>query len=230
MNGVKMYHNNKEVFPVSIRVGLSRFIDFLNKDSCKKSVITGHNILSYDIPVLLNALNNCEIANSFSDAVIGLCDTLQLFKAAHPGLKSYSQVNLYQHFLEEEYAAHDALQDVVALNRLINHVNPNPEMKQKLTYPFKSFIKRLNFNEEAKIKILSLSPLTDLKAVSKGMCHTIAYSGLAFEHLKLAFNRNGRQGVMDVLTEEVNGKARVTRSKKVVDSISDYFQCKASEI
>lgn len=88
----------------------------------------------------------------------------------------------------------------------------------------------MNFNEEAKIKILSLSPLTDSKAVSKGMCHTIAYSGLAFEHLKLAFNRNGRQGVMDVLTEEVNGKARVTRSKKVVDSISDYFQCKASEI
>lgn len=87
MNGVKMYHNNKEVFPVSIRVGLSRFNDFLNKDSCKKSVITGHNILSYDIPVLLKALNNCEIANSFSDAVIGLYDTPQLFKAAHPGLK-----------------------------------------------------------------------------------------------------------------------------------------------
>lgn len=230
MNGVKMYHHNKEVSPVPIRVGLSRFIEFLNVDSCKKSVITGHNILSYDIPVLLNALHNCGIANTFYDKVRGICDTLQVFKASSAGLKSYSQVNLYRHFLEEDYVAHDSLHDVIALNSLINHINPDLEIKQKLTYSLETLIKRLTFNEEAKINLSSLSPLTDSKAVSKGMCHTIAYSGLSFEHLKLAFYRNGRQGVMDVLTEEVNGKARVTRSKKIVDSISDYFQCKASEV
>lgn len=133
-----MYHHNKEVSPVPIRVGLSRLFEFLNVDSCKKSVITGHNISSYDIPVLLNALRNCGIANTYYDKVHGICDTLQVFKASSPELKSYSQVNLYRHFLEEDYVAHDSLHDVIALNRLINHVNPDLEIKQKLTYSFES--------------------------------------------------------------------------------------------
>lgn len=190
MNGVKMYYNNKEVFFVLIRVGLFCFIDFLNKDLCKKFVIIGYNILLYDILVLLNVFNNCEIVNLFFDVVIGLCDIFQFFKVVYFGLKLYLQVNLYQYFLEEEYVVYDVLQDVVVFNRLINYVNLNFEMKQKLIYFFEFFIKRLNFNEEVKIKILFFFFLIDLKVVLKGMCYIIVYSGLVFEYFKFVFNRN----------------------------------------
>ena len=37
------------------------------------------------------------------------------------------------------------------------------------------------------------------KSISKGNAHKIAFSGLFFVHIKLAFQRNGRQGVEDVL-------------------------------
>lgn len=65
MNGVKMYYNNKEVFFVLIRVGLFCFIDFLNKDLCKKFVIIGYNIKLYDIFILLNVFFNWGIINVF---------------------------------------------------------------------------------------------------------------------------------------------------------------------
>ena len=46
-----------------------------------------------------------------------------------------------------------------------------------------------------------MSTLVGTKSISKGNAHKIAFSGLSFVHIKLAFQRNGRQGVEDVLTE-----------------------------
>ena len=76
-----------------------------------------------------------------------------------------------------------------------------------------------------------MSTLVGTKSISKGNAHKIAFSGLSFVHIKLAFQRNGRQGVEDVLTENYQGKARVTRSRKILDSLCDFLEkCCASEV
>ena len=224
MNGLKMYHHNKEVFPVPIKTGLTNFLNFLNLNKRGVCVVTGHNIISYDVPVLVNAFRNCCLVNLFLENVQGICDTLPVFKVTNPGLTSYSQVNLYNQVIGESYQAHDSLQDAMALKRLLVHLNPDVNTKLCHTYSLESAIKRIEYSEMGTNLMSTLVPLVDSKSISKGIAHKIAFSGLSFIHIKLAFDTNGRQGVEDVLTEDFQGKARVTRSRKILDSLCDFLE------
>ena len=49
----------------------------------------------------------------------------------------------------------------------------------------------------------TLKPLEDSKAISKLMATKIARSGLNYEHLKVAFERNGFDGLMGVLGKKL---------------------------
>ena len=60
---------------------------------------------------------------------------------------------------------------------------------------------------------VTLKPLEDCKAISKTMGCKIAKSGLNYNHLKIAFERSGFDGLAAVLGE-VNGVVRVTRQGK----------------
>lgn len=52
----------------------------------------------------------------------------------------------------------------------------------------------------------------------------IAKSGLNFYHLKLAFTRNGRSGIKYIFTEKCGLSVRVTKSAKIISSVSDFFE------
>ena len=69
----------------------------------------------------------------------------------------------------------------------------------------------------------TLKPLEDSKAISKSMATKIARSGLNYEHLKVAFERNGFDGLMGVLGEKVEGTVWVTKQSKIVQKIFDHF-------
>ena len=68
VEGSKMFCHDKEVKSVGIKEALKMFILFLAQ--YKKNIIIGHNIKSYDIPVLFCALNNCSIMNEFSCSIL----------------------------------------------------------------------------------------------------------------------------------------------------------------
>ena len=55
------------------------------------------------------------------------------------------------------------------------------------------------------------------------MASKISKSGLNYEHLKMAFDRNGYDGLAAVLGEKVNGVVRVTKQGKIIQKISDHF-------
>lgn len=77
----KMYHNNREVEYSRIQPALEKLFVFLAK--FEKVVLVGHNCKSFDIPVLLSALENNNMLESFmSTGVIGVIDTLPLFKVS----------------------------------------------------------------------------------------------------------------------------------------------------
>ena len=44
-----------------------------------------------------------------------------------------------------------------------------------------------------------------------------------YEHLKVAFERNGFDGLMGVLGEKVEGTVQVTKQSKIVQKIFDHF-------
>lgn len=57
-----------------------------------------------------------------STGVIGVIDTLPLFKECLPNLPSYSQPKVYKTVFEDQYNAHDSLQDVFALSRFVEKI------------------------------------------------------------------------------------------------------------
>ena len=224
VSGRKMYHHDAEVPAVGIKEGLHRFLNFLNKPD-KQLTLVGHNIKVFDIPVLLNALGNCNLVEDFVQSnVTGILDTLPLFKVTHPGLHSYSQTHLYSLILEESFLAHNAIEDVVALSRLLTHTAPTVAVKLQHTYTLKSTYARFLHLQDMQNRLTTLTPLLDEKAITKRTAGALASSGLNMQHLRLSYSRSGRQGIDDLLKEcTVTGKPRVTKCKNIIDAVADYF-------
>lgn len=65
-----------------------------------------------------------------STGAIGVIDTLPLFKICLPNLPSYSQPKVWETVFEDQYNAHDSLQDVFALSRLVEKIEPSITDKQ----------------------------------------------------------------------------------------------------
>ena len=57
------------------------------------------------------------------------------------------------------------------------------------------------------------------------MVNKIASSGLCMQHLQLAFSRNEDKGIELLFSDrDVNGKLRVTKSKKIISLLNDYLK------
>ena len=73
---------------------------------------------------------------------------------------------------------------------------------------------------------MTLQPMISEKAISVGMASKAATSGLRLQHLKLAFQRDGADGLSHILREKFNGKPRVTKNRRIIAQICNYFQSK----
>lgn len=221
----KLYHRGRPVEALSVSTAFDRFMDFLG-DS-KKNLLIGHNCKSYDCPIIFNALSACEKLSVFPEYATSFLDTLKLFKIIHPGLPSYTQTNLVAKFLKEKYAAHDARADVLALKGLYMFAcdSASPQAKKEASFTFSDALESHHLSKRVTVNLPSLQSLVDGKVVSVGMARKIAGSGLHFSHLKLAHQRGGREGIQSVLSEKNEHQSvRVTKSAKVIDSLSEYFR------
>ena len=87
-------------------------------------LLAAHNARGFDIPVLTRALQRCFLTQRFQTLGSRFLDTFLLSKELYPRLDSYSQVNLVRHFLGKNYNAHNALEDVRALQELYSSWGP----------------------------------------------------------------------------------------------------------
>ena len=55
------------------------------------------------------------------------------------------------------------------------------------------------------------------------MIKKIADSGITYHQLELVFSRGGDRGLRSFLSENVGGKARVTRNNRVIDAMVGHF-------
>ena len=113
VRGGQLMHNGLAVETVSTNDCLVDFINYLaNKQS---PICVGHNIRSFDCPILVHHLLACELFDQFLDSVHGFLDTLLLYKHLLPQRKSFRQEELVKDIVGGQYDAHNAIADVAAL-------------------------------------------------------------------------------------------------------------------
>ena len=113
--GNTIFLRGSPVTAIPLKEALVQFVKWL--ESFKSEIcIVGHNIETFDVKHLFKAGKSNGI--DFHH-IVGFVDTLPLFRSEYPDEESYSQSNLFKRFINESYLAHDALEDVRALSKLV---------------------------------------------------------------------------------------------------------------
>lgn len=119
----------------SAKEGLKSFVEWL-KAKEMPVVLFDHNAKSFDCKRLIFSLQKCDLLNSFQSYVVGFVDTLILFKSVMQQREKYSQENLVSDLLGISYSAHDSLEDVRALQRLLSCKEENENAIIKSSFAF----------------------------------------------------------------------------------------------
>ena len=111
-----MMINGKTVASVPILTAIEKLCDWLKP--FQNVILVAHNGRRFDFPVLMSAVIKNNLTNLFLESITGLVDSLTVFKKQFPG-QSHKQEDLVQRHLGLTYNAHNALDDVEALGRLL---------------------------------------------------------------------------------------------------------------
>lgn len=202
----QMYHHGEPVESKEPYDALVSFTEYLQ--SRNKPILVGHNIQSYDVPILSSALREHGLLTTMVESVYGCMDTLSLAKRTVPkqSIPNYKQETLVKTFLRIEYDAHNAIEDVRSLYNLFLLKWKN-QCHGKDIFP-------LNL----KMLELSYCDIVKKKCISNLIARKLSKTGLHFNHLKLAHQRDEINGIKYVLSQ--HDFKRLTISK-----IYKYFDC-----
>ena len=220
INGILCY-KGKPVNAVSLKTALEQFLDWLG--SRKPCVLIGHSFRIFDFPRLVRAFENCHLLPSFQNCVMGFVDTLPLCKEHSPGLEKYNQEYIVKNVMNAEYSAHNALQDVCSLQKLITFTEIPFEKMCCHSVTVDTAIDFYMFEKKADVNLKTLNNMQQAKVISKQMAVKIARGGLSLANLKLTFDRGGRDGLYKLFTEKLNGKVRVTAANRIIDNVFNFL-------
>ncbi|XP_029377969.1 three prime repair exonuclease 4 [Echeneis naucrates] len=127
----RLYLHHQRVLTNSLREVLVSFIAFLQM--LGRPLVIGHNSRRFDCPLLAQALDKLDLRAEFESAISGCVDTLPLAREILKDhcLQSFRQENLVKELLGMNYKAHDALEDVRALQALYSVLQPTPELVRR---------------------------------------------------------------------------------------------------
>jgi hypothetical protein len=74
----------------------------------------------FDFRVFSHALQCIGFLDSFLEIVSAFSDTLYLIRSKHKNIEKYSQVFLAKYFCNETYSAHDAVEDMKILRKILS--------------------------------------------------------------------------------------------------------------
>ena len=160
----QMYCHGVPVDSVNIREALLQLIEFIQSKS--RPVLVGHNIFSYDIPILRNLLLEFKLLSSFLNLIYGCIDTLKISKREIPKSEvlNYKQQTLVAKYLEIVYDAHNTEEDVKSLYKLFNE-----KLKQtccdKDIFPFNYLGIEQTFSDVVCKKVISKDTAKNLHAL-----------------------------------------------------------------
>nr|XP_055048108.1 three prime repair exonuclease 4 [Misgurnus anguillicaudatus] len=134
----RLFLHSRPVLTNSLRESLLSFITFLRMLGCP--LLVGHNIRRFDCHVLARALDEFNLRSDFQKVISGFVDTLPLARQLlkDSGLQSFKQENLVKNLLGVSYAAHNALEDVQALQKLYRAMRPTANQIEQHTFTLDS--------------------------------------------------------------------------------------------
>ncbi|CAC5380286.1 unnamed protein product [Mytilus coruscus] len=116
-NGNILFYNGKPVHAVTSESAFQSFVLWLEQYG--QVMLVAHNCKLFDARRLINNMSKLTCYAAFRKCVSGFADTLPLFRQKITGLNSYSQQKLFEHFWNEQYNAHNAVDDVDSLHKLM---------------------------------------------------------------------------------------------------------------
>jgi hypothetical protein len=148
-----------------------------------------------------------------------------------------NQSAVYKALFDQGFDAHDALENVKALHRILFTSPLNLSGKDLITQcqaiPFDQAYQD-NLYLDQRLQLVQTLDTKPHGTISKSMVQKIASSGLSFANLQSLFDKFGRNGLIGVLSSPPpnnrgSKKPRVTKSKRILLVIVQYFEQTASE-
>ena len=187
----------------------------------------GHNIKNFDNPLVFRDMKTHGFLREFIESTGGFVDTYELFKLAEPGREGrgvYKQETLVKEFLNEPYDAHNGLEDVKALQKLIRVMNFELELLQHVSFGMDYVEEAFNFSREKRERMKTLKPMVDKGILSQYMADKIASSGLEWKDLVAAVRSDWNDGIRELFTEPTKQGARVTNTERIIEDVTTYLQ------
>lgn len=182
----------------------------------------------FDAPRILHLAAELGAMKEFTSVVVGFADTLHVFKEKLPDRKinkqKFTQEALAADYLDptsELQAAHNAINDVQILMKLLQSLDVE---KALITKHSRSVMSLLKADDTTKKTAINKSSLEIFKEISGHMRGKIAEAGIDGSLLKRAFETGGDEGVYLLLGEDIGGKPRVTKTKKVIEKILEHLR------
>ncbi|XP_028412163.1 uncharacterized protein LOC114534884 [Dendronephthya gigantea] len=215
-----LYQGRERLKAVYLNQGIARFLAWLKMKT--PSLLIAHNGRAFDAKHLINAIASCKQMSEFSQAVIGFSDSLTAFRELFPERKTYKQTDLAKDLLRATYNAHNALDDVRILQKLVSKFITN-DMLLKHSFTVFWYRDYLSYSQMTQENMKTLKPLVKAGKASEGMAAKIAGSGLRMSHLEFVYRTGGVERLREVLTELHGEKPRVTNNKKIQTEICSFF-------
>ena len=154
-------------------------------------------------------------------SVAGCIDSLSVFKKCYPGKPSYRQEDLFKSIINaSSYGAHNAVEDVLSLGKLIKHVKLSNDSLVCHSFSLSAVLKNMLFSAEKAKNVGSLHPLIAGGIIKMATAENIAGSGLKLCHLRTIYDRQGEDGIRDTfMMPNSEGQARVTNVKRTLDEV-----------
>ena len=128
--------------------------------------------------------------------------------------------------LNKTYDAHNGLEDVKSLRDLLLHLKPPNSVLSTHSFHVEFVCESLQHHARMTANFPSFNGMISKKVLSKAMAQKIAGSGLNVQQIRLIHAGGGYDGLHSVLSAKQRGhrsKCRVTASKKVLRTLSDYL-------
>ncbi len=217
--GVLMLHG-KPAPTIPILEALKLFIAWLH--DIGHCLLIAHNA-RFDADRICHHIDACHLVIPFSEVVHGFVDSQPFLKASFPGLPNYKQETLVSSILGTTYDAHNALADVTALQKLVEKANITDNQLCTTAISVTFMFEKSKRVAAAQTNLETLQVLVSQKIISGQTANRISMSGLQLFHLQLAIQRGGFDGLRALLSEDVEGKPRVTKNKKILTKIHSFL-------
>lgn len=215
--------DSKTVITVPEAEAIKGLVDYLAVDDYKK-ILVAHDGEKFDFPVLLEHVKKYNLMDSFKEVVLGFVDTMPLFKCLFPCRTRYRLVDLARDILGND-TVNNSEQQVSALAQLITHkaVFPRALLKASLTLDY--YLSCDLYDSIYNRNKSTYNMLVKTGIMSDYMAEKTASSGLRYDHLYLAYEVAGPEGLNVLISLPWGGNGpRVTKNTKFIEALANYFE------